>query len=197
MVERAEEQCRVEGVVGDREFAGVAEPRGDGEPVLGEPGGRHVLGYDVEQLAPVSVGGEPGGVRAGAAADVEQVRGRPGQVAAQDLLGAGRLQPAGAGGDAVRLAEQAVVGEVSSGKSLTSSTLEEGRADPHLDFRPVPRSTRPAGDRLAPPGCQRTASTRAGTCLCHGVPAYGSRSSARVSSFGGAPVRTRSPEASG
>ena len=36
-----------------------------------------------------------------------------------------------------------------------------------------------------------SASTRAGVCLCHGVPATQSRSSLRVSSFGATPVATR------
>jgi hypothetical protein len=42
-----------------------------------------------------------------------------------------------------------------------------------------------------------TASTRAGTCLCHGVPANQSRSALAVSSFGAAPVTTETPVRSG
>ena len=37
-------------------------------------------------------------------------------------------------------------------------------------------------------------SSRAGTVLCHGVPAQGSRSSLAVSSLGATPVRCRAPD---
>src|SRR5690242_10478913 len=41
-----------------------------------------------------------------------------------------------------------------------------------------------------------TASSRAGTCLCHGVPTNGSRSSTAVSSFGATPPIGPSPRVS-
>jgi hypothetical protein len=46
----------------------------------------------------------------------------------------------------------------------------------------------PAGDRMRPGCLQLTRSTRAGTCLCHGVPTNGSRSSTEVSSLSATPV---------
>ena len=48
------------------------------------------------------------------------------------------------------------------------------------------------GDRLPGDG-QAIASTRAGTDLCHGVPAHGSRSSLAVSSLGATPVTMPTP----
>ena len=47
---------------------------------------------------------------------------------------------------------------------------------------------RGVGAQAAAPGDQLTRSIRAGTCLCHGVPTNGSRSSSAVSSFGATPV---------
>ena len=44
---------------------------------------------------------------------------------------------------------------------------------------------------------RRAASTLARTCLCHGVPAIGSRSSPEVSSFGAVPCTIRSPSSVG
>ncbi len=54
-----------------------------------------------------------------------------------------------------------------------------------------------AGATLGPASVQGTAgarrSTRAGTCLCHGVPTNGSRASRAVSSFGATPVAAVPP----
>jgi hypothetical protein len=93
VVQRAEEQDGVEAGRGGGEVAGVADRRGDVARPRGQaPGLVDVPGDPVDQVDVVAVGGQPGGVDPGAAADVQDPPGGRGEMAPDDLAGAQQLE---------------------------------------------------------------------------------------------------------
>jgi hypothetical protein len=93
VVERAQEQDGVDTRPGGGEVAGVADRHGDPAGPWGEaPGPVRVPGDPVDQVDVVAVGGQPGGVDAGAPADVQDPPGGRGEMPPDDLAGAQQLQ---------------------------------------------------------------------------------------------------------